>query len=240
MTRAEIELLRRAAGANAPALLATLKQPPTTWRLKLLGCAAEGVWAQPADQDAKQIDELIASSSAVGIFFLSPAGPAAFTTQILRRGTYSGPQTEVATAGLLLRAPDRLHTFERRADRRVLVPDTVKLHVRLVRRSRRGGGREIQAKVWDIGRFGAGFVHPYDRSLLEMKLGEPLRTTIFFRGQTIELDGSLRWVKPNSARLLWLGVSFDKAEPSALAALAIIVEELDKLAEKLRPTDRAA
>ena len=236
MNNAGTDLLLRSASANTPALLATLTHPPKQWRLKLLNCSSEGVWVQPLDGTGPDLEALIASSSPVGIFFLSPDGPAAFTSAIVGQKCDEAGQE----AALLLRAPQRVHTFDRRKQQRVLVPDTLKLHIRLFRRLRHGENLEILAKAWDLGPGGAGFVHPYDRSLLAMKIGEPVRTTIFFRGQTIVLDGSLRWVRPNSARLLWLGVRFDAAEPAALAAVREIVEELAKLADRLRPTDQAA
>jgi len=240
MNSVQTDLLLRSASANAPAVLATLTHPPRQWRLALLSCTAQGVWARQLDGSARELDGLVGSSSTVGIFFVSPDGPAAFTSAILGRGSRHDADAHAAARELLLRAPEKLHTFDRRQEPRVLVPDGLKLHIRLFRRPARGEAREILAKAWDLGGYGAGFVHPYDRSLLAMKVGEPVRTTIFFRGQTIALDGTLRWVRPNAARLLWLGVRFDAAEPAALAAVREIVEELAKLADRLRPTDQAA
>lgn len=236
MNDAETDLLLRSASVSAPALLATLTHPPSQWRLKLLKSSIEGVLVQAVDGTSPELDALVASSSPVGVFFLSPDGPAAFTSVIIGQNSDASSQDPI----LLLRAPERLHTFDRRKEQRVLVPDSLKLHIRLFRCPPRGEKREILAKAWDLGPGGAGFVHPYDRSLLSMKVGDPVRTTIFFRGQTLVLDGSLRWVRPNSARLLWLGVRFDAADPSALAAVREVVEELAKLADKLRPTDHAA
>jgi len=148
----------------------------------------------------------------------------------------------LAISAFLLEQPTKVWIDQREHSRYQLRNDGGGIRATLARTEREGTKRERKSKVigpearaslWDLGLGGAGFICPFNRSLVETAPNEAFEVTINFAGRKAVLPGVCTYARANG-NLLRIGITFDPtiAPLEAMILLNQVVAELEKRASQ--------
>jgi len=230
MTACRSELLDRAVKERLEATLSLRDEPARRWGVKLLAQDDAGVWAQPLDEK-RQGSSAIPAGAAAHVAFLHDHTRLVFHTTVIGRDASYWLNGQVMIEALLLAGTDDVRVEERRANRRHVIHGGCDVAARLFRHATEtaADATELHASLWNLSLGGASFLHPFDRSLRAMLIGEPLTVLLRWGGREAELGARLLWTRTMSSGIIRLGVAFDQRsrDPAARAVLAAAVGELE-------------
>jgi hypothetical protein len=98
-------------------------------------------------------------------------------------------------------------------------------------RTSRSIGPEAHATLWDIGLGGAGFICPFNRSLVQTAPNATFDVTLNFAGRMAVLPGICTYAQPKG-NLVRIGVKFDPSAASleSIILLKQVIAEMEKRA----------
>jgi hypothetical protein len=143
-------------------------------------------------------------------------------------------------SAFLLQEPTKVWVDQREHTRYQLRNDGGGIRVTLARTDREGTegerkskviGPEARAALWDLGLGGAGFICPFNRSLVETAANEAFEVTINFAGRKAVLPGVCTYARAKG-NLLRIGIKFEPANAplEAMILLNQVIAELEKRA----------
>lgn len=232
-----MDLLNAAVVAKAAVTVVNLDRPDKSVSGQFVAPAKPPepgmIWARPAVKDAEITKGWAAIQTHVSVRFAAKqisAGAEAIIVKQIR--DYWLTET-LPISAFLLQEPSRVWVEQRETTRYQLRNDGGGIRAALARRNRNPDsktiGPESQATLWDIGLGGAGFICPFNRSLLESAANQPFDVTIQFAGRQAILPGVCTFVRAQ-AHLLRIGVKFDSsvADSASIVLLNQVIAELEK------------
>lgn len=138
-------------------------------------------------------------------------------------------------SAFLLQEPGKVWVEQREQPRYQLRNDGGGIRATLARSNRDRASRligpESRATLWDLGLCGAGFICPFNRSLVETATNAAFDVTIDFTGRKAVLPGICAYARPKG-NLLRIGITFEPslASPEAMVLLQEVIAELEKRA----------
>lgn len=218
MSVAEVDVLtdaiaQRVTGAMSVPSAATGPQ----WKVKFLCASREsdsaGLWVQAPVTPRGELEAMIAARTPVEVAFKHGAVRATFRSVIARRDKHFWLTDQFMFDALLLESVEDLSTETRQSGPRLMVSAGTRVFAQVFRMTPGPQGPKtgaaVNAKIWDLGLDGATFLHPYDKKLLALPEGEPLRSVIHFFGGKLGLDAKLTFSETVSSKIVKFGVRFD-------------------------------
>jgi hypothetical protein len=138
-------------------------------------------------------------------------------------------------SAFLLQEPTKVWVDQREHPRYQLRNDGGGIRATLARtdrdRSSRVFGPEARATLWDLGLGGAGFICPFNRSLVQTAPKAAFEVNIEFAGKKAILPGICAYARANG-NLLRIGIKFEPSIASVQAMILLnqVVAELEKRA----------
>jgi hypothetical protein len=231
MAVANMDLLKRAIGREAPAIITAGEG---TARRQLMiqfdrdQTSPEGIWAHFQEQDAGLVQRLSDARNSVEVWFQSGRLMVQFSAKLLKkRHGLSGHL-------LLIEPPSAISIVEERHQPRWMVPANFSLAAKIqVLAPHRAVEWESPARVWDIGMEGASLICPTNKRVINMVKDAWLKVNLHIRGCEHGYAAVFRHMSQASDQSMRLGVQFmpsgDPSAAQAHEALVSLVSELEKL-----------
>ena len=232
MTATEQDVLERMVRERREATVSITDRPGAVWQVRFVALASDeaGVWAQPVQSHWSEINFAIAGGLQVDVSVSLDRVRHTFRTTIARRDQQLWVNEKFTVDAFLLRAPREIRVEERRTAPRYMVPDGGTIFAQLTRPT--DAHASVEARPWDLSASGAGFVCPYDASLLRMQPGDSLDVLIHYRGRNINTPAEVCFSRALSGRVLKLGVRFKTSgmDEASAANLRELLDDLTRLA----------
>ena len=232
MTKSGNEVIRRAMNERLIATLSAPGAPAGPWQVRFLPVAAEegGTWVQPIDEKNSQLNAHISAATDMHVAFNLDHTRYGFRTSIARRDKHLWVTEKMMVEALLLRETEDVRIEERRAHRRLQVPDGCAVVADMHRRGV-PAPQILRVKLWDISPAGAGFICPFRTWIGSIQPGEVLQVTMSFGRSRITAGWAVRFSRILSNRTVKVGgqLQRDSIDRSSRAALEELLEEVHQL-----------
>lgn len=191
------------------------------------------IWARPAVKHADTSKSWAATQARVSVRFSVGQITAGAEAVIVKQIRDYWLTDTMPISAFLLQQPTKVWVDQREHTRYQLRNDGGGIRATLARGNREGAARlvglEARATLWDIGLGGAGFICPFNRSLIETAPKGAFEVTIDFAGRRAVLPGVCAYARAQG-NLLRIGIRFDPsiASPEAIVLLQQVIAELEK------------
>jgi len=193
------------------------------------------IWARPAMKDAETAKSWAAIQARVSVRYSVGQINAGAEAVIVKQIRDYWLTDTLPISAFLLQEPTKVWVDQREHKRYQLRNDGGGIRATLARtvrdRTSRSIGPEGRATLWDIGLGGAGFICPFNRSLLTTAPNQAFDVTIDFACRKAVLPGTCTYARANG-NLLRVGIKFDESAASieAMLLLKMVIAELEKRA----------
>ena len=241
MIDASLDILHDAIARNAAAVISLPSAGVSRHRkTRLLAESDGGIWVGMENEDRALVDELLTSSSPVGVAFMNGPVKVVFATSILARRAEFNINADLQVEAACLRFPDAIKSVQRRSNYRVSIPSNSDLEVRIWRlaqhamlRDRPTPSLEIKGKIKDLS--GGGMAYLYQREADEpaMAMDQRLRIALQYQDFETVMEGRVRYVRVLPDASVRLGIEFKRLQDDfegrqAMSKLNTIVGQLQR------------
>jgi hypothetical protein len=190
------------------------------------------IWARPAVKDAEITSGWAKIQSHVSVRFAVKQISAGAEAIIVKQIRDYWLTDTLPISAILLQEPTRVWLEQRESSRFQPRNDGGGIRATLARRMESDTkviGPEAHATLWDISLGGAGFICPFNRSLLETGAKRAFDVTVHFAGRQAVLPGLCTFVRAQG-NLLRIGIKFDSstAASASIVLLNQVIAELEK------------
>lgn len=218
MSVAQADILTDAITQRVTAALSVpTTAPARQWEVKLLsesrGSEPAGLWVQTPKAPQSELEALVAGHMLVEVAFTNGPVKAKFRSVIAKRDKHFWLTERFMFDALLLESVSDLSAVSRQASTRLLVSAGTRVFAQVFRMIPGPQGEKlgpaINAKLWDLGHEDASFIHPFDKTLLAIPEGTPLRIILHFFGGKLALAAKLTFNEIVSTKIVKFGARFD-------------------------------
>jgi hypothetical protein len=191
------------------------------------------IWARPAVKDIPITKGWASVQTRVSVRFTAKQINAGAEAVIVKQIRDYWLTDTIPISAFLLQEPSRVWVEQRETTRFQPRNDGGGIRAALARRTADGElktiGPESQATLWDIGLGGAGFICPFNRSLLETAAKKPFDVTVHFSGRQAVLPGMCTFVRAQG-NLLRIGIKFDSSAATSASIILLnqVIAEMEK------------
>lgn len=218
MSVAQVDVLTDAITQRVTAVLSVPSAASAPqWKVKFLSPASgpdpAGLWVQTPVVPQNELQALIASRTPVEVAFTQGPVRVKFRSVIARRDKHFWLTDRFMFDALLLESVHDLSTESRQSSPRFMVSAGTRVFAQVFRMTNGPQGPKrgpaVNAKLWDLGLDGATFLHPFDKQVLALPAGEPLRIVIHYFCGKLALAAKLTFNETVSSKIVKFGARFD-------------------------------